>query len=101
MKKTFIALIASMGLISSAWAWGDREQGALAGILGTIAWQKINEQSSSPTVIQPAPTVIYREQPTVIYRQQRIPQRTTCQVWRETQHPDGTVVREMQCYGVQ
>lgn len=101
MKKTFVALIASVGLISSAWAWGDREQGALAGILGTIVWQKINEQASAPAVVQPVPAVIYRETPQTVYRPHRIPRRNTCQVWRETQHPDGTIVREMQCYGLQ
>ena len=100
MKKFLVTAIVGFGIATSASSWGDREQGALAGIVGTIIWQKINENQTQP-VTQPSPPIIYREQQTPIYRPHRIPQRNTCYVWREIQHPDGTIVREIQCHGVQ
>ena len=56
MKKLIIAATAVI-LSTSAMAWGDREQGALAGILGTILWQKI-DQNGKP---QGEPVVIEKE----------------------------------------
>lgn len=102
MKKLLVTAIVGFGIATSAQAWGDREQGALAGIVGTILWQKINEnQQQQQVIVQPAPSVIYRESPQTIYRPHRIPQRNTCYVWREVQQPDGTIIREIQCHGVQ
>jgi hypothetical protein len=59
MKKLIVAgLIAAASV--PALAWGDREQGALAGIAGTIILQQImrNGQVQVPPVVQPIPPVI-------------------------------------------
>lgn len=56
MKKLITAATAVI-LSTSAMAWGDREQGVLTGILGTILWQKI-DQNGKP---QGEPVVIEKE----------------------------------------
>ena len=51
MKKLIatIAVAASLTAVSStANAWGDREQGAVAGILGTIVVQEIFQRNRGP-----------------------------------------------------
>jgi hypothetical protein len=67
MKKT-LALIAAACIASPAFAWGDREQGALAGIIGTLLFQHVQRESqaSQPPVIVQRPQVIM-QQPQVIY----------------------------------
>ena len=55
MKKALVALIA-VAAIGSAHAWGPREQGALAGIAGTLFFQQINQPR---VVAQPPVTVGY------------------------------------------
>ena len=62
--KTAIALITAALTATSAQAWGDREQGALAGIVSTLIIQQIYKDSQ-----ERAP----REQPPVVYRDQRPP----------------------------
>lgn len=47
-KMAAIALIGSL-LASPAFAWGDREQGALAGIASALIWQRLN----TPQVVGP------------------------------------------------
>jgi hypothetical protein len=68
MNKT-IALIAAACIATPALAWGDREQGALAGILGTLIFQNIQRdaQAQQPPVVTPQPQIIYQPQPQVIY----------------------------------
>lgn len=57
MKKIVAGLIVAVSA-TSAMAWGDREQGALAGIVGTILLQK---------AMQPQP--VYQQQPQMVYQQ--------------------------------
>jgi hypothetical protein len=58
MKKVLVALI-TVATISSAHAWGPREQGALAGlVIGTVL-------SQPRPVYAPQPQVIYAPQPQV------------------------------------
>ena len=45
---------------------------------------------------RPAETVIVQPQPQVIVTPQN-----GCTAWREIQQPDGTIIRERTCYGVQ
>lgn len=52
MKSKLIAVaLLSSALSPSAMAWGDREQGALAGIASALIWQRLN----TPQVVTPAP----------------------------------------------
>jgi hypothetical protein len=61
MNKT-IALIAAACIATPALAWGDREQGALAGIIGTLIFQNMQRDGQAP---QQPPVVV--QQPQVIY----------------------------------
>ena len=87
--KQVIAIVL-MVIAGQAHAWGDREQGILAGVFGTILLQKIAEQNqpriehqyppvtvgeapvySNPQVIvQQQPRVIVVPQPRPLYNQQ-------------------------------
>jgi hypothetical protein len=84
---------------TSAQAWGDREQGALAGIVGTLIWQKLESQNQPPR-----PQVIHQPvytPPTVIYQYpQPVPERQ-CYVVRETRNYNGSYTREIHCHGLQ
>jgi len=75
MNKT-IALIAAACIATPARAWGDREQGALAGILGTLIFQNIQRdaQAQQPPVVTPQPQIIYAPtpQPQVVIQNQSI-----------------------------
>jgi hypothetical protein len=70
MKRaiTAIALLATIGFSNPALAWGDREQGALAGIVGTLIFQHIQRDGS--VVRQPAPVIV--QQPPVIFQQPQV-----------------------------
>ena len=61
MKRT-LALITAACLATPAFAWGDREQGALAGIAATLIFQHIQRDGQ---VTQPP--VVYQQQPQIIY----------------------------------
>ena len=80
MKRaiTAIALLATIGFSNPALAWGDREQGALAGIVGTLIFQHIQRDGSvrqpAPVIVQ-QPPVIYQPQPQIIYA----PPRPVCE----------------------
>ena len=76
MKK-FLA-VALMIAATQAHAWGDREQGILAGVFGTILLQKIAEQNQQPVYGQPPVTV--GEQPVYSQPQQHYPQQQQPQV---------------------
>jgi hypothetical protein len=71
--KNAIALIAAACIATPALAWGDREQGALVGILGTLVFQHVKRESQAqPPVIVQQPQVIYQP-PVVVYRQPQYP----------------------------
>lgn len=67
MKKFIVTVIAGLAFSSSAFAWGDREQGALAGIAGLWAFQQL-QRAGQPQVIYQQPPVIVH-QPQVIISQ--------------------------------
>jgi hypothetical protein len=46
-----------MVIAGQAHAWGDREQGILAGVFGTILLQKIAQQNQQPVYSQPPVSV--------------------------------------------
>jgi len=58
MKKVLIAGLIAMSAVGSAQAWGEREQGALAGMAGLWAYQRLSQ-----------PNVVVQSQPQVIYQQ--------------------------------
>lgn len=58
--KTAIALIAAALTATSAHAWGDREQGVLAGVVGTLILQHIHRDHQQR---QPQPQVVIRDTP--------------------------------------
>jgi hypothetical protein len=99
MIKLITASVAALLFATSAQAWGDREQGALAGIVGTLIWQKLESQNQPPR-----PQVIHQPvytPPTVIYQYpQPIPERQ-CYVVRETRNYNGSYTREFRCHGLQ
>jgi len=71
-----VIAIALMVIAGQAHAWGDREQGILAGVFGTILLQKIAQQnqpvhSQPPVTVGEAPVysnpqVIVQQQPQII-----------------------------------
>ena len=74
MKK-FLA-VALMIVATQAHAWGDREQGILAGVFGTILLQKIAEQNQQRIEHQYPPVTVGEQpvysQPQVIVQQPQI-----------------------------
>ena len=69
MKRTLtaVALLATIGFSNPALAWGDREQGALAGIVGTLIFQHVQRDGGHR---QPAPVIV--QQPPVIFQQPQV-----------------------------
>jgi hypothetical protein len=68
--KQVIAIVL-MVIAGQAHAWGDREQGILAGVFGTILLQKIAQQNQPPVSVGEAPVysdpqIIVQQQPRVI-----------------------------------
>ena len=96
MKKFIVAIMITVSTIGSAQAWGDREQGALAGlIVGAIAQRAFSQpqQTGYPPVHQgqqyptqqypvyiPQPQIIVQAPP-VIYQPQ--PMREQCYTFQE------------------
>lgn len=100
MIKFISAIVLALLFTTSAQAWGDREQGALAGIVGTLLWQKLDQEHSAPYRPQVIRQPVYVP-PTVIYQYpQAMPERQ-CYVFRETRNYDGTYTREIRCHGLQ
>ena len=65
MKRT-LALITAALLATPAFAWGDREQGALAGIAATLIFQHLQRDAQAappPVIYQPQPQIIYAPAP--------------------------------------
>jgi hypothetical protein len=70
MNKFLIAVAVFLSTVTSAHAWGAREQGILAGIAGTLIYQHI--QQGHPHVGHyPQPVYVPQQQPQVIIIQQR------------------------------
>lgn len=100
MIKFIVATVVALSFATPAQAWGDREQGALAGIAGTLLWQKLDNQGQT----QPRPQVIRQPvyvPPTVIYQYPQVMPERQCYVFRETRNYDGTYTREFRCHGLQ
>jgi len=71
MKKTILAL-ALVATASTAMAWGDREQGALLGLI--IGGHIASQYRSAPVYVQPPPVYyqpapVYVQPPPVVYLQ--------------------------------
>jgi len=71
MKKFIVAIIAGLAFSNSAFAWGEREQGALAGIAGLWAIQQLHRAGQLQVIHQQTPPVIV-QQPPVIMQQPSI-----------------------------
>jgi hypothetical protein len=84
MKRT-LALITAAAMATPALAWGPREQGALAGIVGTLIFQHVTKDAQAgsvpnpqpvyvpgPVVVQQPPVIV--QQPPVVYVPQPQPQ---------------------------
>jgi hypothetical protein len=100
MIKLITASVAALLFATSAQAWGDREQGALAGIVGTLLWQRLDNHGQT----QQRPQVIHQPvyvPPTVIYQYPQVMPERQCFVVRETRNYNGTYTREIQCHGLQ
>jgi hypothetical protein len=69
MKKFIVAVVAGLVFSSSAFAWGPREQGALAGIAGLWAFQQLQRAGQPQVIYQQTPPVIYQQTPPVIMQQ--------------------------------
>ena len=69
MKKFIVAVVAGLVFSSSAFAWGPREQGALAGIAGLWAFQQLQRAGQPQVIYQQTPPVIYQQTPPVIIQQ--------------------------------
>lgn len=72
MKKALVAGLVGLAMTSSAFAWGDREQGALAGlivggIIGSQARAERYEPRYEPRVIVQPPVVIQQQEPIIVY----------------------------------
>lgn len=71
--KRALTLITAAAMATPALAWGPREQGALAGIFGTLVFQHIQREAHAgtvphhPPVYVPGPVVIH--QPPVVVHQ--------------------------------
>ena len=69
MKKFIITVVAGLVFSSSAFAWGPREQGALAGVAGLWAFQQLQRAGQPQVIYQQTPPVIYQQTPPVIMQQ--------------------------------
>jgi hypothetical protein len=68
MKKFIVVVLAGLAFSNSAFAWGEREQGALAGIAGLWAFQQLQRAGQPQVIYQQTPPVIV-QQPQVIIQQ--------------------------------
>jgi len=69
MRKFIVAVVAGLVFSSSAFAWGPREQGALAGMAGLWAFQQLQRAGQPQVIYQQTPPVIYQQTPPVIMQQ--------------------------------
>ena len=66
MKKFIVTVIAGLVFSNSAFAWGDREQGALAGIAGLWAIQQLHRAGQPQVIYQQTPPVIVQQPPVIV-----------------------------------
>lgn len=59
LSKVLTAAVLSTAIATPALAWGEREQGALAGIVGTLILQQIARDGQAAPVPAPRPPVVY------------------------------------------
>jgi len=97
MKKAVIFVLMSALASTNALAWGDREQGALAGMAALWAFQRLNQVDAPPRVVYTQPQTVYVERPVVVQPQVVEYQRQQCGPWVETRNWDGTVTRTRTC----
>lgn len=63
MTKILAALALALAAVTPAHAWGDREQGILAGIAGTLIWQHIQQGHAQPLPVPPVVTGFPQQYP--------------------------------------
>ncbi len=66
MKKFIVTVITGLVFSNSAFAWGDREQGALAGIAGLWVFQQLQKTGQPQVINQQSPPVIVQQAPVII-----------------------------------
>jgi hypothetical protein len=75
MKKIIAGLLVSFMFTTSAFAWGDREQGMLAGAAGLWVFQQLNKagqpQGDRVVIQQQAPVIVHSHPPAVIQQRQQ------------------------------
>jgi len=71
VNKWMIMIIALFGFTGQALAWGDREQGALAGAAGVLLLQHVFKDRQAQAGYPP---VYPGQQPTVVLAPQQLPQ---------------------------
>jgi hypothetical protein len=74
MKKVIAGLLVSMMFSTSALAWGEREQGILAGVAGLWIFQQL-DKAGNP---QQPPVVVYQNPP--VYQQAPVYQAPPVQI---------------------
>jgi hypothetical protein len=70
VKFAVASLVISFGFASTAHAWGEREQGALAGVAGLWIFQQLSKPQvvvQQPPVVYAPPQVVYTQPPVVVY----------------------------------
>ena len=65
MKKFIVTVIAGLIFSNSALAWGEREQGALAGIAGLWVIQQLHRGGQPQVIYQQTPPVVV-QQPVIV-----------------------------------
>ena len=68
MKKFIVTVIAGLVFSNSAFAWGDREQGALAGIAGLWVFQQLQKTGQPQVINQQSPPVIVQQSQVIVHQ---------------------------------
>jgi len=92
MKTLLISSVLALS-VTSANAWGDREQGALAGILGTLIFQQIQKNNQPQPSLQGPVVIQQRVEPIIIYVPPLppLPQAPFC-MYHPFHAPDGRLI---------
>lgn len=67
--KVVAAAVLAASVSTPAFAWGDREQGILAGAAGLWAIQQLNRAGQPQVVYQGSPAPVYQTAPPVYFPQ--------------------------------